>query len=412
MPEPALMTGDPKLNMNVGTSDYRLGPLLSYFGLLEEEEIRRALKVSLETGLPVGKVLVMFERISTASLKAVLDAQWMLKDGLLTLSQAKTAIDLVRRNNWRFADALVTLGVDAYASKGSRLGELLVGSGQMQEEEVEEFLKVSDYSGLPLGRILLLLDRVHETNLNTTLKVQHDIRLGAIELNLGLNLLKEAIDASTASESSDNTRLGDLLTLSGAVRESEIEIAASIAEANNKMIGEVLTEHGWIDEALLDKALALQKKARSGEISIKKAVETLKDQAQTGQFPPLGVASQLLNNEFARGISLYEYLRLTGFMTPTKLADVVARAAKEKDLLSRLGIKEGTSMKEALKIAVTDSEKFEKLLSQTNPHEQKEIDKAVDLHRRVRTGSIKLDMSIVEFTLMRTNSQLASRVAV
>ncbi|HNM52041.1 MAG TPA: hypothetical protein PKN86_20140, partial [Candidatus Obscuribacter sp.] len=230
--------------MNGGLVDFRLGTLLSQFELMEETEVRRALKVAAETGLPVGKVLVMFERISTVTLKAVLDAQWMLRDGLLTMAQARHALDLVRRNNWNFSDALVTIGVDAYASRGMRLGELLVGSGQMVEDEVDEFLKVSNHSGLPLGRILLLLDRVHETHLNTTLKVQHDIRLGAIELDLGLNLLKETVDTSGIGDKPCTDRLGDLLTQSGVVKESEMEIAANIAEANNKMIGEVLTEHG------------------------------------------------------------------------------------------------------------------------------------------------------------------------
>lgn len=386
--------------------DYRLGTLLSQFGLMEDHEIQRALKVANETGLPVGKVLVMFERISSQTLKAILDAQWMLKDDLLTVQQAMQAVDLVRRNHWNFSDALVTMGVDAYASRGIRLGELLVGSGQMIEDEVDNFLKVSNYSGLPLGRILLLLDRVHETNLNTTLKIQHDIRHGAIELDLGLNLLKEST-GSVTSAPQDSSRLGDMLCQSGAVKESEVEIAASIAEANNKMIGEVLTEHGWIDEALLEKALTLQKKTRAGEITIQKAIESLKDQAQTGSFPPLGMASKLMANEFERNITLYEYLRLTGYMTPGKLASVVSTASKQNDLLAALDLDPKMGMKEALKIAVTDSGKFFKLLVKTTPEDIEIVDSAKDLHLRVKQGAIKLDRSILEFALIRTKSPLA-----
>lgn len=56
---------------------------------MEDHEIQRALKVVNETGLPVGKVLVMFERISSQTLKAILDAQWTLKDELLTVQQAQ-----------------------------------------------------------------------------------------------------------------------------------------------------------------------------------------------------------------------------------------------------------------------------------------------------------------------------------
>lgn len=155
--------------------DLRLGTILSHFGLLQEHEFDRALKVANETRLPVGKVLVMFEQITDNTLKAVIDAQWMLKDGLISIGQAQHAVDLVRRKNWAFNDALVTMGIDAYATRGARLGELMVGSGQLSEDEITKFLKVSNYSGLPLGRILLLLDRVSENALGSTLRLQHDI---------------------------------------------------------------------------------------------------------------------------------------------------------------------------------------------------------------------------------------------
>ncbi len=114
--------------------DLRLGNLLSQFSLLEEKEIEKALGVARETGLPVGKVLVMLERISNPTLKAVLEAQWMLKDNLLTMDQAQKAMDLVKRNGWNFSDALVAIEIDAYATKGARLGELLVASGQMDRK--------------------------------------------------------------------------------------------------------------------------------------------------------------------------------------------------------------------------------------------------------------------------------------
>lgn len=387
--------------------DYRLGSLLSQFGLMESKDIERALTVSRETGLPVGKVLVMFEKITGQSLKSTLDCQWMIKDDLLTLAQARHAMDLVRRNNWTFGDALVTIGVDAYATKGARLGELLVGSGQMLEDELDEFLKVSNFSGLPLGRILLLLERMNEANLGTTLKFQHDIRVGAVELDLGLNLLKETI-MPLDKGNHDRTRLGDLLTLSGVIKESEVEVAASIAEANNKMIGEILTEHGWIDEALLEKALKLQKKARAGEISVADVIESLRDQAQTGGFPALGVASQLLSSDFERNISFYEYLRLTGFMTPSKLGAVIQIAAKEPKIMSSLELDPKLGLKEALKTAITDSNKFYSLLQKTVPEEGEVVTVAQNLHQRVKHGSLKLDRSILEFTMTRITTSIGA----
>lgn len=386
--------------------DLRLGTILSHFGLLQEHEFDRALKVANETRLPVGKVLVMFEQITDNTLKAVIDAQWMLKDGLISIGQAQHAVDLVRRKNWAFNDALVTMGIDAYATRGARLGELMVGSGQLSEDEITKFLKVSNYSGLPLGRILLLLDRVSENALGSTLRLQHDIRVGGLEVDTGLALIRESVKREPMTRT-DNLLLGELLSHAGILKDSEVAVALDIAAANSKMVGEVLTEHGWISDTVLDKALSLQKKARSKEISLDDAISTLKGQAETGAFAPLSAFDFTGPTNFERNISLYEYLRLTGYITPEKLSDVVTRAAREPAIIADLQESPQASLKETLKVAVTDSSRFLRLLSSVLPDDKDIIDTGYAFQQQVRKGTIKLDRSILEFTLMRTKKDMA-----
>lgn len=390
--------------------DLRLGTILSHFGLLQEHEFDRALKVANETRLPVGKVLVMFEQITDNTLKAVIDAQWMLKDGLISIGQAQQAVDLVRRKNWAFNDALLTMGIDAYATRGARLGELLVGSGQLSEDEISKFLKVSSYSGLPLGRILLLLDRVTENALGSTLRLQHDIRVGGLEIDTGLALIRETVKRDRPNNSSrqtDNLLLGELLSNAGILKESEVAVALDIAAANSKMVGEVLTEHGWISDNVLDKALNLQKRARAKEITLADAVSTLKGQAETGAFAPLSAFDFTGPTDFERNISLYEYLRLTGYITPEKLADVVTRAAREPAIIADIQASPQANLKDTLKIAVTDSNRFLRLLSSVLPDDKDVIDTGYAFQQQVHKGTIKLDRSILEFTLMRTKKDMA-----
>lgn len=390
--------------------DLRLGTILSHFGLLQEHEFDRALKVANETRLPVGKVLVMFEQITDNTLKAVIDAQWMLKDGLISIGQAQHAVDLVRRKNWAFNDALLTMGIDAYATRGARLGELLVGSGQLSEDEISKFLKVSSYSGLPLGRILLLLDRVTENALGSTLRLQHDIRVGGLELDTGLALIRETVKRDRPNNSirqTDNLLLGELLSHAGILKESEVAVALDIAAANSKMVGEVLTEHGWISDNVLDKALSLQKRARAKEITLADAVSTLKGQAETGAFAPLSAFDFTGPTDFERNISLYEYLRLTGYITPEKLADVVTRAAREPAIIADIQASPQANLKDTLKIAVTDSNRFLRLLSSVLPDDKDVIDTGYAFQQQVHKGTIKLDRSILEFTLMRTKKDMA-----
>jgi hypothetical protein len=120
------------------------------------------------------------------------------------------------------------------------------------------------------------------------------------------------------------------------------------------------------------------------------------------------VASQLLSSDFERNISFYEYLRLTGFMTPSKLGAVIQIAAKEPKIMSSLELDPKLGLKEALKTAITDSNKFYSLLQKTVPEEGEVVTVAQNLHQRVKHGALKLDRSILEFTMTRITTSIGA----
>jgi hypothetical protein len=411
--------------------DLRLGSLLSQFKLLEEQECEKALGVATETGLPVGKVLVMLERISNPTLKAVLEAQWMLKDHLLTMDQANSAMDLVKRNGWTFSDALVAIELDAYATKGARLGELLVASGQMIEDDVDTFLKVSNQSLLPLGRILVLLERMNEPGLDAALKTQREIRLGHLDAPEGAIKLRETLSLSLSLGDSDNghdqsaaendsaaqvpkkmenMKLGELLVAAGLISEKEVDIALDIATANNKMIGEVLTEHSWIEESVLDQALTMQNEARNHRITYGEVVDRLRSQVTTGTYPVQDAKAKSGPTIFEQNLTLYEFLRLTGYMTPNKLSTVITTASQKPKILAEISSSPELGLKAAIKQAVKDSSRFSLLLIKTLPEERDVVTAAHNLQKQVNQGKIKLDRSILEFTLLRSTHRLATGV--
>jgi len=405
--------------------DLRLGNLLSQFGLLEEPEVEKALGVATETGLPVGKVLVMLERISNPTLKAVLEAQWMLKDDLLTLNQAIAAMDLVKRNGWNFSDALVAIDVDAYATKGARLGELLVAAGQMEEDDVDTFLKVSNQSLLPLGRVLILLDRMNEPGLDAALKLQRQIRLGQMAPEEGAIQLRETLlltpttfgdefedknkpNGKTPTKGMENMKLGELLVAASLISEKEVDIALDIATANNKMIGEVLTEHSWIEEDVLEQALTMQTEARNKRMTYHDVVERLRSQITTGTYPVQEAVTTPGPTAFEQSLTLYEFLRLTGYMTPNKLSTVITTASQKPKILSEITTTPNISLKQAIKQAVQDSSRFSLLLIKTLPDERDVVTAAHNLQKQVNQGTLKLDRSILEFTLLRSSHKLAT----
>ncbi len=105
------MSGEPE--------ELKLGNLLNYFGLITDQDVTRGLALSQQTGLPLGKCLSMLDLLNPATIRAAIEAQSMIKDGLLELYDAREAMGMVYRKKWMLSDALIGLGVEAYASKGT-----------------------------------------------------------------------------------------------------------------------------------------------------------------------------------------------------------------------------------------------------------------------------------------------------
>ena len=106
----------------------------------------------------------------------------MLRDKILTFDEAIEDIGIAKRNGWTLADAMIVMGCPApYQTKGTRLGELLIASEVLAIDDITATLNAASASGLPLGRVLLLLDRLPEGVLDSALQLQHDLRLGKME---------------------------------------------------------------------------------------------------------------------------------------------------------------------------------------------------------------------------------------
>ncbi|MBS1998156.1 MAG: hypothetical protein JSS86_17655, partial [Cyanobacteria bacterium SZAS LIN-2] len=206
----------------------------------------------------------------------------------------------------------------------------------------------------------------------------------------------------------ENMKLGELLVAAGLISEKEVDIALDIASANNKMIGEVLTEHSWIEEDVLEQALTMQKEARQNRITYQEVVERLRSQVTTGTYPIQEAVVTPGPTAFEQSLTLYEFLRLTGYMTPNKLSTVITTVSQKPKILSEITSTPNISLKQAIKQAVQDSSRFQLLLIKTLPDERDVVTAAHNLQKQVNQGKLKLDRSILEFTLLRSSHKLAT----
>lgn len=63
-------------------------------GVLSAEELKHAMELNGETGLPLGRVLVMCGYIDEKELESAVWAQSLVKDGAITLDKAREALNL------------------------------------------------------------------------------------------------------------------------------------------------------------------------------------------------------------------------------------------------------------------------------------------------------------------------------
>ncbi|MBX9951244.1 MAG: hypothetical protein K2Y39_18900, partial [Candidatus Obscuribacterales bacterium] len=128
----------------------RLGDLLTQAGLLRPEELREAMQIAKHQSLPVGRVLIMSGFLSDGQLRAAVQAQSLLKDGVISLETVLQALAIVGKEEMALEEAFRQLGLEVQQSQPTnKLGELLVEAEMVTKEALDQALAQSTQSGLP-----------------------------------------------------------------------------------------------------------------------------------------------------------------------------------------------------------------------------------------------------------------------
>src|SRR6516164_332889 len=146
------LTGAPRLH----TSTTRLGELLVSAELISKEDLEDALRTRDETGLPLGRILVLTRLLSEELLAAALTAQVLMRDTKINKEQAIEGLRAVRKKRVSLEVALADQGVFKPAVRQSiKLGDLLVLAELITENDLMTALELSLVRQLPVGRLFL-----------------------------------------------------------------------------------------------------------------------------------------------------------------------------------------------------------------------------------------------------------------
>ncbi len=398
--------------------DFRLGELLVDLGIASPDEVSKGLRVSEHTSLPLGRTLVMLDYVSDYVIRSVVEAQSMLRDRLLEFSQAKKAVGIVKRKHWSFSDALISLGVDASATKGTRLGELLRDAEKLSDRQLDLGLTVSDHAGLPLGQVLVLLNKVTEDKVRMTLALQRELRAANLERKDVVKRLRTAdgadstshsLPAMTESMAPRRLKLGEIFVCAEIISDEELQEAVETSANSQKMIGEVLLEKKSITQDILTAALRLQSLLWSNVISLGKACDVLREANRLSCSQDSSTEIDGLVGEAeatSKNISLFEFLRITGYLTQEKIRASLKRIMNEPRLLAfvmnrakQSGTSEEENLREATELALRDAATLRFVINETHPKDRPLVDSALVFHQLVQEGKLTLCQALVNFSI-------------
>ncbi|MDZ4835370.1 MAG: hypothetical protein SGJ27_16455 [Candidatus Melainabacteria bacterium] len=288
-------------------SDYsqhvRLGDLLMEAGILSSTYIKDALERYEEEGLPIGKVLVVSGYLSDNELRNALNLQYMVNDRLLTRKDAVEVLKTSHTNRLTLEESFRKTGlVQPEEQETNKLGQLLVDSGNVDEERVEESLKASSSTGLPLGHILCHLNLISQAIINRALLIQQFVRRGQIMRNQGIDSLRFAGDREERLEKLQINRgykrqplrntplMGDLLLSAGVATDRQIREAQLAHITHNSTFGKALVDTHQLPEEFVMAAVVIQEMIDNNTLELERAREALIEVRAKGVSPTRAVA--------------------------------------------------------------------------------------------------------------------------
>lgn len=328
----------------------RIGELLIHIGLLTEGDLMEASHVAVDLGLPLGRALVMSEYITDAELKAIIQAQSMLKDSIVDMQTVANAMKIVGQSQCSFDDALAQCGyTQRDDAQRNKLGDLLVEAGVMSQDELYSALSKAQEAGLPLGRVLASQGRLSAQLLHAGLNAQVLLRDGRITRAQAVNALRSTYTKQTSFEqelaeqgsyqppSGARLKIGELFVLAGILSEEIVLDALQICLETQKLIGEVLLEKNLISPQLLEAALRLQEGVDKRGLTPLTAAEALRRVHTRNVNVDRAMAEMgLLRSPSAERIRIGELLLAAGAITQEQLQDAVKIAMMNNALIGKV----------------------------------------------------------------------------
>lgn len=368
--------------------DTRLGAILTRMGLVSKSDVLDGLSASVSTRLPLGNVLIIRRKLSRPTLRLAVEAQWMIKDGLLDHETAYDALHLARRNDWNLSDALIALGSEAYPVKRARLGDLLLRTQIMSEQQLAEELELANLTGLPLGRVIVARRRLSEGTVWHAIQLQQAVRAESLEL-------EQAAEKLTAINSRlilTDLKTAELLVAANRLNKRDVEVAIEMATANYKTFGQVVKEMEWLPAEVVERAGILVRLLKQNRINYGEAIFFMREDKPSTRI------RDLQRMQPQHQLMFYDFLKLNDYLEKPKLKELVTRlVADEKLLYSLLKGQSSGDKKHDVKMILADNSALAQVLKTLYPEDVHSLYCAKAAYISINDGSLTPEEALIKF---------------
>ncbi|CAN5270738.1 hypothetical protein BH11CYA1_BH11CYA1_29100 [soil metagenome] len=350
-------------------SPVRLGDLLTGAGLLKAEDLRQGMLIAKTQSLPVGRVLIMSGFIIEPHLQAAVQAQSMLKDGLIDLETALGSLRVISRDGLTLDQALSKMGwAQPVNQVTNKLGELLIEAGLVSRAQLDAALIQGESTGLPLGRVLVTNGWLSEQLLSSALNAQILVRDRRVTREQAISSLRAALERQVPIEqtlaetgvslhlANETVRLGELLVMAKLLDEEKLMQAVELGLVNEQPIGQVLVKNGMVSETVLQSALAIQSMVSKGELRKVQSGRVL-ELVNTEKIS-LAEAVERVQPTPPRDSSnlpLYQFLQLAGVIGPPDIEEALKVGSRDTNLMGQMLMMTGALDQNLLGIAMNCS---------------------------------------------------------
>lgn len=261
----------------------KLSDLLIESGLVTEEQYSAAMMQSEETGLPVGRLLVLSGHLTDSAFTAALNAQGMVQSGKVTFDEAITSLKSTRRRALMRDPKRVEK--DFYSlpdGETSLLGELLIQAGCLTKDQLSNALEMGVSKGIPLGEVLHSKRFASREFIQQALEVQQLVVDKELSQTDGANVLmwidRERMSLAEArarlrlgAQSNPKLNFTEFAKLLGIISDEDIEKAINVAKEHSDLMLQMLLLAGIKDEGGLKSAALCNSFVELGRLTTERA---------------------------------------------------------------------------------------------------------------------------------------------